>query len=70
MSLAKHCADFFMRHVLRRRRLQDNQRQVSESKPHDEVSTTLRTYAPGGDPFDDRIEFHLRKGPGGFSDPP
>lgn len=35
-------------------------------------ATSVRTYAAGGDPFEDRIEFHLggRSGdPGGFRDP-
>lgn len=33
---------------------------------------TLRTYPPGGDPFDDRIEFFLKEGgsaPSGFIPP-
>lgn len=35
-------------------------------------NVTLRTFTPGGDPFEDRIEFHLRKDPtlpSGFRDP-
>ena len=51
------------------KRPQDTEGQTGEVIDHDDVSTTLRTYPAGGDPMNDRIEFHLGKGPGGFRDP-
>jgi hypothetical protein len=69
MGLVKHFVDFLMRRVLRRKRTQYASWESSEIADNDEVPTTVRTFSPGGDPFDDRIEFHLRKGQGGFRDP-
>lgn len=69
MPVVKHCADFFMRHILRRGRPQDTEGKAGEGIDRNETPRTLRTYPAGGDPVHDRIEFHLGKGPGGFRDP-
>jgi hypothetical protein len=73
MSWMKNACDFFVRHVLRSRRMEKNKERGADCNDSDESSTvTLRTYTEGGDPFHDRIEFHLtnRSGvPQGFREP-
>ena len=74
MRLLKNCQSFFARHVLRFRHGRDGEGQVSDSSGREDEAgvTSVRTYAAGGDPFDDRIEFHLvgrSDTAGGFRDP-
>lgn len=71
MSWMKSTCDFFARHVLRIRRVEDGAGRVDSGIDDDDSSgCTLRTYPLGGDPLHDRIEFHLRDdGPCGFRDP-
>lgn len=74
MSFVKNTLDFLLWDVLRIRRPKYRNRQAGGGVDADKPATvTLRTFPPGGDPFDDRIEFHLRNRPGvtsGFRDPP
>jgi len=73
MSWMKSACDFFARHVLRIRRTEKNKERDVDCLDSDEPSiVTLRTYTEGGDPFHDRIEFHLTNRPGvpqGFREP-
>lgn len=72
MTIVKYCVDFVVRHVLRRRRSEDSNGETLVSVDHSEPTITVRTFPPGGDPFDDRIEFFLGKSSGvdgGFRDP-
>ena len=74
MSRVKNALDFLLWDILRIRRPKYRERQVADSVDGNEpASVTLRTFPPGGDPSDDRIEFHLRNRPGvprGFRTPP
>lgn len=75
MSFLKNVLQFLVRRVLRidlpKNRLREPGRAVpAEDRP---AIKTLRTYPPGGDPFDDMIEFSLKEGgtaPSGFRMPP
>jgi hypothetical protein len=73
MPLMKNIYDFFMRYVLLRRSKERNVQAVDRPDHTNETRlVTLRTYEPGGDPFNDRIEFHLSNAPGvpsGFREP-
>lgn len=65
MSWMKSACDFFALHVLRSRRTKKNKERCADCLDSDEPSAvTLRTYTAGGDPFEDRIEFHLINRPG------
>lgn len=74
MSFVKNALDFLLWDVLRIRRPKYRHRKVGNGIDGDKPATvTLRTFPPGGDPFNDRIEFHLRNRPGvprGFRMPP
>lgn len=74
MSFVKNALDFVLWDVLRLRRPKYRHRQVADGLGSNQPATvTLRTFPPGGDPFDDRIEFHLTNRPGvpsGFRVPP
>jgi len=70
----KNPIDFIMQHILRVGRVKDSGEQNVEGSNNDAKpsTVTLRTYSAGGDPFEDRIEFHLTKNPGtpsGFREP-
>lgn len=73
MSWMKNACDFFALNVLHGRRMEKNKERCADGHDSNEPSTvTLRTYTEGGDPFDDRIEFHLTNRPGvpqGFREP-
>ena len=67
MSFVKNTLDFFKRRVLR---IRPRHNQVIVNLPEQRRSMpTFRTYELGGDPFNDRIEFHLTEGTSGFGDP-
>lgn len=66
MPLVKHCANFIKQHVLRRSCAVDTQGQSDNRSEGDDAARTLRTYPAGGDLLNDRVEFHLGNGPGGF----
>lgn len=68
MSFVKSTLDFFKRKVLR---IHLPHSQVAKDLPDQQRSMpTFRTYELGGDPFNDRIEFHLTDaGASGFGDP-
>lgn len=70
----KNLIDFIMRRILRIGRAKDSGQQFAAGIDKDAApsTVTLRTYSEGGDPFEDRIEFHLTKNPdtpSGFSGP-
>jgi hypothetical protein len=60
MSLIKNALDYILWDVLRIRRPKCRG-SIDGIRPS---TVTLRTYTEGGDPFEDRIEFHLRNRPG------
>ena len=68
MSFVKNTLDFFKRKAPRFR---SRHNKVIEKSPAQRRSNpTFRTYKLGGDPFNDRIEFHLTDaGTSGFGDP-
>lgn len=68
MSFVKNTLGFFKRKVLR---IHPPHSQVITDLPGQRRSMpTFRTYELGGDPFNDRIEFHLTDaGTSGFGDP-
>jgi hypothetical protein len=74
MHPMKNAIDFIMRHILRIGRAKHGGEQFVDNIDSDAApsTVTLRTYSPGGDPFEDRIEFHLTKNPStpnGFREP-
>jgi hypothetical protein len=75
MPIVKNALDFILRNVLRIRRAENRHREPGRRVDGGDAPTlkTLRTYPPGGDPFDDMIEFVLKDGgaaPSGFRIPP
>lgn len=68
MSFVKNTLDFFKRKVLR---IHPPHGPAVKDLPDQRRSMpTFRTYELGGDPFNDRIEFHLAgAGTSGFGDP-
>lgn len=67
MYFVKNALDFFKQKVVR---IRSRHNQVIEDFPDQRPSRpTFRTYELGGDPFNDRIEFHLTDGGSGFGDP-
>ena len=67
MPFVKSTLDFFKRKVLRIHPPPDQG--VKDVPDQRRSSPTFRTYELGGDPFNDRIEFHLTDGASGFGDP-
>lgn len=74
MSIVKNAIDCLMRHILRVYLPKNRRWQIADGLDSNHPATvTLRTFPLGGDPFDDRIEFHLANRPGvprGFRMPP
>lgn len=67
MSFVKNTLDFFKRNVLG---IRPAVRSIEDLPAQRRSMPTFRTYTLGGDPFNDRIEFHLTDaGTSGFGDP-